>query len=86
MWRLYNLLKPAIEGREPEGLVVDEIARLIKDTNAKTLLEVIHIMYDNTIEFSEFEEFIALFINGLYQNDFFGFLMFIKGLQNGPSK
>ena len=85
VWKIYLLLRPAIEGRNPEVLVVDEIDKIIELSTPEVLLECIHVMYDNKVKFNNGLEFELLFANGIIQSKFLEFCEFIRGL-NGSSK
>ena len=85
MWRLYSLLKPAIENRDTEKYLLDEVDKIINLSNSQVLLECINILYDNSIEFDSVEQFSVLFLDGLVQSGFFDFVDFIRGL-DGVSK
>jgi len=85
MWRLYNLLKPAIEGREPEGLVIEELFAIIEKSSPQSLLASLHLMYDNKIKINSPIEFNQLFTQGLMQNQFLEFCAIVRGL-HGNSK
>ena len=85
MWKLYLLLKPAIDNRELEKNIADEIFKIIDIASPQSLLDSLHIMYDNRIRFNTPMEFNILFTNGLVNNEFFYFCKFIGEL-NGFSK
>ena len=85
MWNLYLLLKPAFDGREQEPLLIDEVDKLINLSTPKDLLECIHIMYDNNIEFNSVLEFSILFLQSIHENDLFSFVEFIRGI-NAPKQ
>jgi hypothetical protein len=80
MWRLYLLLKPVIDDRNQEEILLDEIDKIIELSTPQALLESIHIMYDNDIEFCNMIEFSVLFMIALRENGFFDFVNVIRGL------
>ena len=85
MWRLYSLLKPAIENRDREEQLIDEITEITTRSTPQVLLECIRIMYDNKVEFTSPFEFNTMFAKGLVENEFFSFCDIMRGL-NGITK
>ena len=79
MWKLYLLLKEVFDSG------TEEIFDIIEKASPEALLECIYILYDNSIEFTNAFEFNSLLIKGITQNDFFGFVGFIRGL-DGSSR
>ena len=82
IWKVYNLLKPAVENREPEKVILDEIFKIIELSSPENLLECMRIMYDNRVRFESPMEFNILFMDGLNRNKFFDFCDFIRGLND----
>jgi len=85
MWRVYQLLLPAVTGREMKDNVLDEVFAVIDIASPNALLECVNILYDNKARFSSPMEFNTLFIDGLVKNDFFSFCAYMDSL-NGSSK
>jgi len=80
MWKLYLLLKPAIDNRESKAFLLDEIETIIDLLSVEALLECIHIMYDNKVIFEDMETFTVLFTTSVHKNGAFEFFDFIRGL------
>jgi hypothetical protein len=78
MWRLYLLLKPALENRKREDSFLDEVDVILSLSPDGTLVEGIDILYDN-IDKDELSgiQTLSLFILGLKRNKFFEFVDFI---------
>lgn len=85
MWKVYLLLRPSVEHRESETMVLDEAFKIIDLASPQALLEVVNIIYDNKVVFTTPMEFNNLFINGLLGCGFFEFCTIIRGL-NGVHK
>jgi len=86
IWKLYLLLKPSIDNRKQESMLLDEVDKIIELASPKVLLECIHLMYDNKVEFSDMQEFTVLFLRAIDENNFFDFVEFIRGLDGTPRK
>lgn len=82
IWKLYLLLKPAIDDRELESTGLDEILTIIDLASPQALLASLYIMYDNKIRFETPSEFNALFLSGIAKCDFLGFCSVIRGLND----
>jgi len=85
MWKLYNLLKSSVENREPEGLVINELFKIIEKSPPQSLLNSIYLLYGNKIKINSPIEFNQLFTQGLMQNQFLEFCAIVRGL-HGNSK
>ena len=79
MWKLYKLLAPAIEDREPEKTLLDEVDKLLELSPLGTMVDCLHILYDNK-PITDGDEALLMFMNGLVENDFYAFIDFIKAL------
>jgi len=84
--KIYHLLKPALDGRELEEVVFDEIDKIIELSSPEALLECLYIIYDNKVEFSSPAEFVDMLIKGLLDIDFYYFVDFIKVLNNDSAR
>jgi len=78
MWRLYLLLKPAIDKRDRKDTIEDEVLEIIKLSDPKALLECVHILYDNKVDTKNAGEFISLMQEGVIRNRFFEFVDVIE--------
>lgn len=83
--KIYLLLKPSLEGLTEEMTVGDGIQEIFNNSNEQTLLECINTLYDNSIDFDSFEEFVALFVAALIENEFFSFVWIIKDFTDDAS-
>jgi hypothetical protein len=79
IWQLYLLLKPAMAGRELNGLLIDEILSLLELSPEGTLVACLNILY-NKVELDRLNplELGLAFIIGLKENKFFEFVDFIR--------
>ena len=79
MWKLYLLLEPSLPEKF-ENEIEDEIVSIVIASTPETLLECVHILYDNKMEVDSAEEFLLCISKGLMQNMFFVFVEFARGL------
>lgn len=84
--KIYLLLQPSLENRDREEILFDELEKLIELSPPKTLLDCLHIIYGNKVEFDSPREFISLLVNGLLEVEFYEFVEFIKVLKNGSTR
>ena len=82
---MYLLLKPAIDDREPEQIVFDEILKIIELASPENLLFSLRIMYHDRIKVDTPMEFNSLFAEGIILCGFLEFCEIIRGL-NGSSR
>lgn len=85
MWKVYQLLYPAVSTIEMDDSVIDNVLDIIELSTPEALLEVMGIMYDNKARFNNPMEFNELFIKGLSENEFFVFHAHM-GVISGRSK
>ena len=78
MWRLYLLLKPALENRKREDSFLDEVDVILSLSPDGTLVEGIDILYDNKVDTKNAGEFISLMQEGVIRNRFFEFVDVIE--------
>ena len=83
--RVYFIFKSIIDSLSEDDVVGNIVDRFINETSSEALLECIHIMYDNSIEFDTIDEFALLFVQSLVENEFFHFIQFIKGISDGST-
>ena len=81
MWKVYQLLKPALENRESEEVLLDEMEKLLKLSKPGTLFECLSIMYDNISTDISGMDFIIYLANGLTKNKFYEFVDFIEAMK-----
>ena len=86
MWKLYLLLKPAIDNREREDFLLDEIEYLLDNLPDGTLVECLNILYDNIPSDLMGIQSISMFLQGIQKNDFYLFVDTMKELANGSPK
>ena len=80
IWELYILLKPALDDRDTEKDLLDEISKLLELSPSGTLVACLHVLYDN-INIVSGEDALMLFIQGLDKNEFYTFVEYIKVLK-----
>lgn len=79
MWKLYLLLKPAIDSREMEEYVYAELYSILDSASEETLLECMYVMYDNKDMPSDGLESAMLTIRTLLKNQFLDFCAHMRG-------
>lgn len=86
MWNLYLLLKSAIDNRELDDLLIDEIVNLLMLSPQGTLATCLGVFY-NKVDIDNLNPLEAglFFIRGIKENDFFNFVKFVRNISNGDS-
>ena len=80
MWKLYIILKPALDNRKSEDVLLDEIDKLLELSPSGTRVACLNVMYDN-IKVTSGAEALALFIQGITKNEFYSFVEYVKALK-----
>ena len=81
MWRLYLLLKPSLEDREREDLILEDILKMWELTKPESLLEILTLLNDNKPITLDETAVIKLYINGIISNKFYAFVEFVKEIK-----
>ena len=81
MWKLYLLLKPALDTLEDASNPLDEAVALFEGSKPEDFLEVLSLLNDNISIDMSAEDVLTLFIDGLIANDFSEFVVFIEVLK-----
>ena len=86
MWKLYNLLKQGVSGKQKEYLI-DELSDLLEKISQENYLKSLSLMYNDKIEYAKLLpiDSILLFVDGLNFNKFFDFCNVIQGISNDNS-
>ena len=86
MWNLYLFLKPALENRELKSILLDEVEELLLLSKPGTLFAVLNVLYDNISRDMSGMDAIIDLMNGLDNNDFYGFVSIVKAIKDVPAK
>ena len=82
MHKLYLLLKPCLPEKE-EPYLLDEVEKILENSNGAILRKSIEIIYKDAGKKSAFE-LLVLFVTGLKDTNFFSYVGFVQGI-NGKT-
>lgn len=80
MWKLYLLLKPAIDKQDTDDTLLDLAEKVLDVSPQGTLVASLDILYDNIPSTLSGMDVILMFAEGVTKNDFYEFVDFIKVL------
>jgi hypothetical protein len=76
MWKLYRLLKDSIPHPLSEK-PMENITHVFTKANPKYIQRAIHIMYGDEVHWTNMNDAIVLFANGISQSGFFEFSNYV---------